>query len=93
MVDRMIFRMDPAGALQTGSYWTELYPQDTMGRQLLAQAYAMQGDLDGMIGQYRSLLAMDSTDIQSLQAIATGFRGKEEYDSALQFRPRFVESQ
>lgn len=93
MVDRMIFRMDPAGALQTGSYWTELYPQDTMGRQLLAQAYAMQGDLDGMIGQYRSLLAMDSTDIQSLQAIATGFRGKEEYDSALVYYGRLADLQ
>ena len=93
MIDRMIFRMDPAGALQTGSYWTELYPQDPMARQLLAQAYAMQGDLDGMIAQYRSLLAMDSTDIQSLQAIAAGFRGKEEYDSALVYYGRLADLQ
>lgn len=93
MIDRMIFRMDPAGALQTGGYWTELYPQDLVARQLLAQAHAMQGDVDGMIRQYRALLAMDSTNVQSLQAIAAGFRGKEQYDSALVYYDRLVDLQ
>jgi tetratricopeptide (TPR) repeat protein len=90
MLDRMLFRMDPAGALQTGSYWTELYPQDPLARQLLAGAYEMQGNVDGQITQYRALLAMDSTDLQSLQAIAGAFRGKREYDSALVYYSRLA---
>jgi tetratricopeptide (TPR) repeat protein len=93
MLDRMLFRMDPAGALQTGSYWIELYPQDLMARQLLAQAHAMQGDIDGMIGQYRAVLALDSANVQSLQAIASGFRGKREYDSALVYYDRLAKLQ
>jgi len=93
MLDRLLFRTDPAGAIQTGNYWTELYPQDRMARQLLGQAHAMQGDLDGMIAQYRVLLSMDSTDVQSLQAIASGFRGKEEYDSALVYYARLADLQ
>ena len=93
MLDRMLFRTDPAGALQTGSYWAELYPQDPQARQLLAQAYAMQGDLGRQIAQYRSLLAMDSTDVQSLQAIAGGFRGKGESDSALVYFARLADLQ
>ncbi len=93
MVDRMIFRMDPAGALQTGNYWTELYPQDPLARQLLAQTHAMQGDIDGMITEYRALLALDSTDVQSLQEIAAGFRGKREYDSALVYYNRLADLQ
>ncbi len=93
MLDRMLFRMDPAGALQTGGYWIELYPQDLMARQLLAQTYAMQGDIDGMIGQYRALLAIDSGNVQSLQAIAAGLRGKREYDSALVYYARLAKLQ
>lgn len=93
MVDRMIFRMDPQGALQTGSYWIELYPQDLMARQLLARAHALQGDIDGMIAQYRALLALDSANVQSLQSIAGGFRGKQEYDSALVYYHRLAELQ
>jgi len=83
MLDRMLFRMDPAGALQTGSYWTELYPQDPLARQLLAAAYGMQGNVDGQIAQYRALLTMDSADVQSLREIAGAFREKQAYDSAL----------
>jgi tetratricopeptide (TPR) repeat protein len=93
MLDRMLFRMDPAGALQTGGYWIELYPQDLMARQLLAQTHAMQGDIDGMITQYRALLAIDSANVQSLQSIAAGFRGKQEYDSALVYYARLAELQ
>jgi len=93
MLDRMLFRMDPAGALQTGGYWIELYPQDLMARQLLAQTHAMQGDIDGMIAQFRALLAIDSANVQSLQSIAAGFRGKQEYDSALVYYDRLAELQ
>jgi tetratricopeptide (TPR) repeat protein len=93
MLDRMLFRMDPAGALQTGGYWIELYPQDLMARQLLAQTHAMQGDTDGMIKQYRALLAIDPDNVQSLQSIAAGFRGKQEYDSALAYYARLSELQ
>ena len=93
MLDRMLFRMDPEGALQTGGYWIELYPQDLMARQLLAQTYAMQGDVDGMIMQYRALLAIDSANVQSLQSIAAGFRGKQEYDSAIVYYDRLAELQ
>ncbi|MEK6253301.1 MAG: hypothetical protein N2B05_01265, partial [Gemmatimonadales bacterium] len=93
MLDRMLFRMDPEGALQTGGYWIELYPQDLMARQLLAQTYAMQGDVDGMIMQYQALLAIDSANVQSLQAIAAGFRGKQEYDSAIVYYNRLAELQ
>ena len=90
MLDQMLFRIDPAGALQTGSYWTELYPQDPQARQLLAETYRMQGNVPGQITQYRALLAMDSADVQSLQAIAGAFRGKQEYDSALVYYDRLV---
>jgi len=93
MLDRMLFRMDPEGALQTGGYWIELYPQDLMARQLLAQTYAMQGDVDGMITQYQALLAIDTANVQSLQAIAGGFRGKQEYDSAIVYYNRLAELQ
>jgi len=93
MLDRMFFRIDPAGALQTGSYWTELYPQDRLARQLLAATYGMQGNVDGQIVQYRALLAMDSTDVQSLQATAGAFRGKGEYDSALVYYARLADLQ
>jgi len=90
MLDRMLFRMDPAGALQTGSYWTELYPQDPLARHLLAATYEMQGNVDGQITQYRALLAMDSTDPRSLQEIAGAFRGKQSYDSALVYYTRLA---
>jgi tetratricopeptide (TPR) repeat protein len=93
MIDRMVFRMDPAGALQTGNYWAELYPQDLMARQLLGQAHAMQGDVDGMIRQYRALLAMDSANVQAIQTIAAGFRGKRQYDSALVYYDKLAELQ
>ena len=93
MLDQMLFRMDPAGALQTGSYWTELYPQDAQARQLLAVTYGMQGNLDGQIAQYRVLLEMDSADVQSLQAIAGAFRGQEQYDSALVYYARMADLQ
>jgi tetratricopeptide (TPR) repeat protein len=93
MVDRMLFRIDPARALQTGSYWTELYPQDPLARQLLAQTYAMRGDLDGVITQYQALLALDSTNVQAHQAIAGAFRGKEEFDSALVYYARLADLQ
>jgi tetratricopeptide (TPR) repeat protein len=93
MIDRMVFRMDPTGALQTGGYWIELYPQDLMARELLARAHAMQGDIDGMIAQYRALLAIDSANVGALQQIATGFRGKREYDSALVYYDRLAELQ
>jgi len=91
MLDRLLFRMDPAGALQTGGYWTELYPQDPLARELLAAAYGMQGDVDGQIGQYRALIAMDSTDVESLRAIADVFQGKQDYDSALVYYARLAE--
>jgi tetratricopeptide (TPR) repeat protein len=93
MLDRMLFRMDPAGALQTGRYWTELYPQDPMARRLLAAVYGMQGDTDGQIAQYRALLATDSSDVQSLQEIAGAFRGKQQYDSALAYYARLADLQ
>ncbi|MCL7959982.1 MAG: tetratricopeptide repeat protein [marine benthic group bacterium] len=93
MLDRMLFRMDPEGALQAGSYWIELYPQDLMARQLLAQAHAMQGDIEGMIVQFRALLAMDSTNVQAIQSIAAGFRGQRQYDSALVYYDRLSELQ
>lgn len=93
MLDQMLFRMDPAGALQTGSYWTELYPQDQQARQLLAATYGMQGNTDGQITQYRALLALDSTDVQSLAAIAGAFAGKREYDSALVYYTRLADLQ
>jgi len=93
MIDRLLFRTDPAGALQTGSYWTELYPQDPMARRLLAQANAMQGNTDGMIAQYRALLGIDPTSVEAHQAIAAGFRAKEEYDSALVYYERLAELQ
>ncbi len=93
MLDRMLFRTDPAAALQTGSYWAELYPQDPQARQLLAAAYGMQGNVDAQIDQYHALLAIDSTDVASLQAIADAFRGKEEYDSALVYYDRIVDIQ
>jgi len=93
MLDQMLFRMDPAGALQTGSYWAELYPQDRQVRELLAATYGMQGNADGQITQYRALLALDSTDVQSLQAIAAAFGGKREYDSALVYYSRLADLQ
>jgi tetratricopeptide (TPR) repeat protein/TolB-like protein len=93
MVDRLVFRTDPAGALQTANYWAELYPQDPMARQLYAQAYAMQGNTDGMIEQFKALLALDPTNVQAHQAIAAGFRAKEEYDSALVYYDRLAELQ
>jgi tetratricopeptide (TPR) repeat protein/TolB-like protein len=93
MLDRMLFRMDPAGALQTGGYWTELYPQDPLARELLAVAYGIQGDVDGQIGQYRALIVMDSTDVESLRAIADVFQGKQDYDSALVYYARLAEMQ
>ena len=93
MLDQMLFRTDPAGALQTGSYWAELYPQDTQARQLLAATYRMQGNADGQIAQYRALLALDSADVQSLQAIAGAFAGKREYDSALVYYARLADLQ
>ncbi len=93
MLDRMLFRIDPAGALQTGNYWTELYPQDPLARLLLAETYGMQGNVDGQITQYQALLSMDSTDVQSLEAIAGAFRGKQEYDSALVYYARLTDLQ
>ena len=93
MIDRMLFRNDPEGAVQTGRYWTELYPQDTQARQLLAATYGMQGNTDGQITQYRALLGIDSGDVQSLLAIAGAFRAKEEYDSALVYYGRLGELQ
>jgi TolB-like protein len=93
MLDQMLFRMDPAGALQTGSYWAELYPQDAQARQLLAATYGMQGNAEGQIAQYRALLALDSSDVQSLAAIAGAFAGKREYDSALVYYSRLAELQ
>ena len=93
MLDRMLFRMDPEGALQTGGYWIELYPQDLMARQLLAQTHAMQGDIEGMITQFQALLAIDSANVLSLQSIAAGFRGKQEYDSALVYYDRLAKLQ
>ncbi len=93
MLDRMLFRIDPASALQTGRYWTELYPQDLLARRLLAETYGIQGDVDSQITQYRALLAMDSTDVQSLEEIAGAFRGKQAYDSALVYYARLVDLQ
>jgi tetratricopeptide (TPR) repeat protein len=93
MLDRMLFRMDPAGALQTGSYWAELYPHDRQARELLAGAYATQGDFDAAIAQYRALLAMDSTHVRSLQEIAGIFSEKGVYDSALVYYSRLAELQ
>ncbi len=93
MLDRMLFRIDPVGALQTGNYWTELHPQDGLARQLLAATYGMQGNVDGQITQYQALLAMDSTDVQSLQAIAGAFGGIQEYDSALVYYARLADLQ
>lgn len=90
MLDRMLFRMDPEGALQTGAYWTELYPHDLFARELLAQAHAMQGDTEGMIDQFRVVLSMDSANVQAMQAIAGGFRGQERYDSALVYYGRLA---
>jgi tetratricopeptide (TPR) repeat protein len=53
----------------------------------------MQGDIDGMIAQYQALLAIDSDNVQSLQSIAAGYRGKQEYDSALVYYSRLAELQ
>jgi len=91
MLDRMLFRNDPEGAVQTGRYWAELYPQDPRARQLLAETYRMQGKVDDQIAQYHVLLAMDSTDAESLQAVAGAFSGKQEYDSALVYYDRLVD--
>jgi tetratricopeptide (TPR) repeat protein/TolB-like protein len=93
MLDQMLFRMDPEGALQTGRYWAELYPQDRQVRELLAATYGMQGNADGQITQYRALLALDSADVQSMAAIAGAFAGKREYDSALVYYTRLADLQ
>ncbi len=90
MLDRMLFHPDPVGALQAGRYWTELYPQDPLARQLLGDAYRIQGDVDGVITQYRALLAIDSTNVLAHQRIAGAYRDREEYDSALVYYDRLA---
>ena len=49
VMDQLLLQADPEAALRTGRYWTEIYPQDAAGRQLLAAIYGMRGDTDGQI--------------------------------------------
>lgn len=93
VVDQLMLQGDPDAALRTGRYWTEIYPQDAAGRRLLAQIYAMRGDTDGMIVQYRALLAIDSIDVEAMASLAAAFRGQEQYDSALVYYARLGELQ
>ena len=91
MLDRMLFRMDPEGALQTGRYWAELYPADPLARQLLAQAHGMQGDRKGAIEQYRAVLSLDPGNVTALEALAATFSAEASYDSALSYYGRLAE--
>jgi tetratricopeptide (TPR) repeat protein/TolB-like protein len=93
VMDQLLLQADPEAALRTGRYWTEIYPQDAAGRQLLAAIYGMKGDTDGQIVQYRALLAIDSNDVESMSGLAAAFRAKEEYDSALVYYARLGELQ
>ncbi|MCL7991842.1 MAG: tetratricopeptide repeat protein, partial [marine benthic group bacterium] len=91
MLDRMLFRMDPEGALQTGRYWAEVYPADPLARQLLAQAYQMQGDREAAIEQYRAVLSLDPGNVTALEALAATFSAEASYDSALSYYGRLAE--
>lgn len=91
--DQMLVQGDPDGALRTGKYWMELYPQDIEGRRLLAQIYGMRGDTEGRIVQYQAILAIDSMDVEAMGGMAAAFRTRAEYDSALVYYARLGEVQ
>ncbi|MFQ5528836.1 MAG: tetratricopeptide repeat protein [Gemmatimonadota bacterium] len=91
VVDQWLFQQNPEGAIRTGRYWTELYPQDADARRLLATLYAATGDHDETIAQSRALLAIDSADVQSMRQMAAAFRIRRDYDSALVYYERLSE--
>lgn len=84
---------DPDGAMRTARYWTEVYPGDPIGHQLLAAIYATRGDADNAIYQYRALLAIDSLDTETMSELAAGFSRLQQYDSALVYYGRMAEIQ
>jgi len=88
VVEKWLFQQDPEGALRAARYWTEVYPQDADARRLAATLATVTGDQDEATRQSRALLAIDTTDAQSMRQMAVAFQQRREYDSALVYYER-----
>jgi tetratricopeptide (TPR) repeat protein len=88
VIDNWFFKRDPQAATRTARYWTEVYPQDADARRLLANLASATGDLDETISQSRALLAIDTADASSMRQLASAFRQRQDYDSALLYYER-----
>jgi tetratricopeptide (TPR) repeat protein len=88
---RLLFRMmkqaflesDFEGAMRTGRYWAEVYPEDPMAHSMLADLYSQTGDRAAEARERRALLAIDPTDTDAMRSLGIYYLATAQYDSAL----------
>ncbi|MCL7983598.1 MAG: tetratricopeptide repeat protein, partial [marine benthic group bacterium] len=82
MFTDLLLENDPEAARRTGSYWSEVYPQDPEARRMLANIADMLGDRETQIEQLRALLSIDPTDVDAMAQLGAAYSATDRYDSA-----------
>lgn len=83
MIKQAVLDSDFEGALRTGRYWAEVYPEDPMARSMLADLYRDTGDREAEARERRALLAIDPTDTDAMRSLGIYYLANAQYDSAL----------
>jgi len=82
---------DPEQALKTAQYWTELYPQDMQGREILATLYNFRGEWDARISELEAILSIEPNRYAVMRQIGDAYERQARYDSALSWYGRYAE--
>lgn len=93
MYNQMFYDTDMQAAVRTGTYWTELYPDDLVAHWMLADAFMNMGAFDERVAELRTIVRLDPTNAQATRDLAEAFRLDSEPDSALFWYRRLEEQQ
>jgi tetratricopeptide (TPR) repeat protein len=83
MVRQAFLESDFEGAMRTGRYWAEVFPEDPMARSILADLYSRTGDREAEARERRALLSIDPTDSDAMRSLGIYYLANAQYDSAL----------
>jgi tetratricopeptide (TPR) repeat protein len=90
-LDYLLFQQKPEQAFKTAKYLVELYPQDIVGRRLLADLLGARGQWEEQIAQLEAILSVDPTQYERLQQIGGIYEEHAQYEAALGYFERYAE--
>ncbi len=78
-----VLEMQPDKALAVLKMWIDLYPDDIVGRETLAERYAAKNMFHEAIGEYRKILELDPERYEMLQLLGAYYLKTGMNDSSL----------